>query len=140
MTQDQLYLLLGSILFFNVIVLMLVLHEQRKIRDLVQKLTDREEALDIISFQMDNLLTTIKWHVELLQSKEFGKLSIAQLQIIDKIQSGIAKAIPLLGNFVSPSRKQRDVVFETSFASPEQSTLAKKMAERAGKKRNSKKS
>ena len=105
--ETTIAIFLSSVLLFISSVLVMVLMEQRKSRKLLQSIADREEQIDFISFQMNELLTTIRWHSEMLMGQEFGKLKISQVELLDKIVTSIEQAIPLMHNYVKPTKKQR---------------------------------
>lgn len=99
-----------SVTFLIPLAILLVLmlgNELRKARRLREKDRERNMMVALLSHRLRTPLTSIKWHTELLLNQEFGKLRIAQLELLDKVNSGISDAIQVLNTFLEVSRIER---------------------------------
>jgi len=99
------FLLLSGSLLFITTVLLMVLMQERKNGQLLRDLRDREARFDLISFQMRELLTIVRWNSEMLIGHEFGKLEVSQLEIAEKIDTAVRDAVTLLQNYTGSGRK-----------------------------------
>lgn len=87
--------------------LTLILREEMKYRRLAEKEEERQAMLAIVAHQLRMPLTSVKWYAEMLMSEDFGKLKIAQMELLDKIDQGSARAVTLLNRFLDVSRMER---------------------------------
>lgn len=67
----------------------------------------KEERIRInaLYHQVDDLLTSIRWHIEMLSGSEAGRVSIAQQQSLANIASSTAEAAMLLSSIASKISK-----------------------------------
>ncbi len=87
-------------------VAMLAVREIRY-RELKKSEHERKMMIALLSHRLRTPLTSVKWHTEMLLNQEFGKLQIAQMELLDKVNAGIADAIQVLNTFLETSRIER---------------------------------
>jgi len=75
-----------------------------------KKELERNMMVALLSHRLRTPLTSIKWHTELLLNQEFGKLRISQMELLDKVNSGIADAIAVLNTFLEVSRVEQGAI------------------------------
>ncbi|MCF7845067.1 MAG: hypothetical protein K9M03_04550 [Kiritimatiellales bacterium] len=88
-------LLAGSLLIVC-ITLLVTVRESKKLRILIQTEQKKNRIFAQIFHKVDDLLTSVKWHTEMLVTKDSGELNIAQQQMLHKIDSSVSKASKLL--------------------------------------------
>ncbi|MFH1670237.1 MAG: hypothetical protein ABIA92_01485 [Patescibacteria group bacterium] len=88
-------LLAGSLIIVCA-TLLIVVKESRKLRKLIQTEQEKNRVFAQIFHKVDDLLTSVKWHTEMLTTKDSGELNIAQQQMLNKIDTSVADAIELL--------------------------------------------
>ncbi|MFA7681786.1 MAG: hypothetical protein WCX61_02025 [Candidatus Peribacteraceae bacterium] len=98
-------ILLSGALLFACGTLLLVLREESKLKKLVWAEQEKTRTFARTFHQLDDLLTGVKWHTEMLVEKEAGTLNIAQQQLIHKIDTCVEDAIALLQKHFKRSRK-----------------------------------
>lgn len=94
--QSSTLVLLSGALFFVCGTLIFLLREEHKLKNLILHEKDTNRAFAVIFHQVDDLLTSIKWHTEMLFDQDAGKLNIAQEQLLNKIQTSVVDANRLL--------------------------------------------
>lgn len=65
---------------------------------------DRNMMIALLSHRLRSPLSSIKWHVEMLLDSGFGKLQIAQLELLNQVNHSIGDAIGVLNTFLETSR------------------------------------
>jgi signal transduction histidine kinase len=65
---------------------------------------DRNMMIALLSHRLRSPLSSIKWHVEMLLDSGFGKLQIAQLELLNQVNHSIGDAIGVLNTFLEASR------------------------------------
>lgn len=98
MTNSITIILILALLLLAAITLILI-GQLRKVRR-------RAEAFMKLIDKVNNLLTSVKWHSEMVQSKEHGKLTIAQEEFMDKVNTGVGETLELLESEFKVSRKE----------------------------------
>jgi ribosomal 50S subunit-associated protein YjgA (DUF615 family) len=88
-------LLCGALLF--------VIRQQQQLTKLLRSESKGPKDFARIFHQVDDLLTSVKWHTELLLSQDAGTLNIAQQQLVHKIDTSINEAMNLFTQGDSPS-------------------------------------
>lgn len=102
------------ILVFNVIVLtgltLFLLREELRYRRLSKRIAETKEDLVSIVHQLRSPLANLRKYNEFLQGKEFGTLSFAQQEAIDKVQSSLGESLVLLDRLLARSRLDEEKV------------------------------
>jgi len=108
--QTSILILLAGSLFFVCGTLMFVLKEEQKLKRLMEQEVEKNRRFAKILHQVDDMLASVKWHTEMIEdSKESGKLNIAQQQLLHNIGTSVAEAIKLLKkNFTISSHDRRE--------------------------------
>ena len=83
----------------------LTMTEMRKLRKIIEKVARSNHAIVSVFHEVDDLLTSVKWHTEIILEKDTGPLNIAQQQLLNKVDTSVLKAMQLLKkNFIVTSR------------------------------------
>ena len=61
----------------------------------------------LLSHRLRTPLTSIKWYTELLLNQEFGKLQIAQMELLNKVNTAIGDSITILNKFLETAQIER---------------------------------
>lgn len=96
-----------SPLILLLVALLLLVLKHLQVRRIEREERDQKAMIALLSHRLRTPLTSVKWHTELLLNQEFGKLQIAQLELLDKVNSGISDAITVLNKFLEVSRVER---------------------------------
>ena len=97
MQTTPLVLLAGStVLLLCSVLLILTMREKRRLQRLIKKEQERNRTFALLFNEVDNMLASIKWHTEMMRNKEAGKISIAQQQLLNKVDTSVVDAIKLL--------------------------------------------
>jgi gas vesicle protein len=95
MSVSLVTLLAGSLVIVCA-TLLFALKESRKLRKLIQAEQKKNRVFAQIFHKVDDLLTSVKWHTEMLTTKDSGELNIAQQQMLHKVDTSVTKATQLL--------------------------------------------
>ncbi len=87
--------------------LLLYVRERRRAAALASLSEERNMMVALLSHRLRTPLSSIKWHTELLLNQEFGKLKISQLELLDKVNAGVADTIQVLNAFLDVARVER---------------------------------
>ena len=72
----------------------------RRLHTLIEDERHKNAVFAKIFHQVDDQLTSVKWHTEMLMDQQGGKLNIAQQQMLHRVDTSVADAISLLkGHF-----------------------------------------
>ena len=72
----------------------------RRLQKLIENERSKNAVFAKIFHQVDDQLTSVKWHTEMLLDQQGGKLNIAQQQMLHRVDTSVADAISLLkGHF-----------------------------------------
>lgn len=82
----------------------MVATHMKRTKRLAQESRERKLMVALVSHRLRTPLSSVKWHTEMLLSEEFGKLQIAQMELLDKVNTGIGDAISVLNRFLEASR------------------------------------
>src|SRR3989338_5286049 len=85
----------------------LVLSERHKIRLLRDQGKEHDTMVALLSHRLRTPLTSIKWYTELLLNQEFGKLQIAQMELLNKVNTAIGDSITILNKFLETAQIER---------------------------------
>ncbi|MDD5025913.1 MAG: hypothetical protein PHH13_00895 [Candidatus Peribacteraceae bacterium] len=105
MQTSILILLSGSLLFVCGTVLFLLTGE-RRLKQLIHSEQEKNASFARIFHQVDDLLTSVKWHTEMMLDQEAGKLNIAQQQTLNRIDTSTANAMKLIERFAKVSSSE----------------------------------
>ncbi len=64
---------------------------------------------NLVQHHLTDLLTGAKWNAELMMTKDFGKLKISQLQIMDKVMDSLTEAARLYQKLIRHNYKDREL-------------------------------
>ncbi len=95
--------LLASLLLLVII----LLREEMRYRRLVEMERNKSAMLTMLSHQLRTPLTSGKWYLELLMKKEFGAVSVAQLEALHEVDAGVSNALNILNRFLERVRLER---------------------------------
>lgn len=103
--------LLASLCFL----LGLFFSERRKLAILREQDREHDTMVALLSHRLRTPLTSIKWYTELLLNQEFGKLQIAQMELLNKVNTAISDSVNILNKFLETSQIERgDFVYKPS--------------------------
>lgn len=98
------FVLLGAICILLVVVLVF---EYFAYQRLMRENRDRKMMVALLSHRLRTPLTSMKWYLEMLLSSDFGKLQIAQLELLNHLNLSATDAIKILNTFLETSRIER---------------------------------
>lgn len=100
--------MLNIVLLVSLLILVIVLlREEMRYRRLVEMERNKSAMLTILSHQLRTPLTSGKWYIELLMKKEFGSVSMAQLEALHEVDAGVSNALGILNRFLERVRLER---------------------------------
>lgn len=103
--------LLASLCFL----LGLFFSERRKLAIIREQDREHDTMVALLSHRLRTPLTSVKWYTELLLNQEFGKLQIAQMELLNKVNTAISDSIGILNKFLETSQIERgDFVYKPS--------------------------
>ncbi len=76
-------------------------------RRLMRENRDRKMMVALLSHRLRTPLTSMKWYLEMLLDSDFGKLQIAQLELLNHLNLSATDAIGILNTFLETSRIER---------------------------------
>lgn len=105
-------------MWYNIIVIVLLLinfailaslfffleREQKRHHHFLRKVNETKEELTFIVHQLRSPLSNLRKYNEFLQGKEFGKLSFAQHEAINKVQIALGESLIVLDRLLARSR------------------------------------
>jgi len=99
-------LILTGSLCFACGTLLYLLHKERELKKLITEERYKNTTFAKMLHQMDDQLTSVKWHTEMLLDQDNGKLNIAQQQLLHKVDTSVADAIALLKKHLNITSKE----------------------------------
>lgn len=78
----------------------LILRQEKTLRLLRLQEEEKQNRFAIFSHRLRTPLTSIKWYVEMIQGNSFGTLTIAQKELLHKMENGVNDVIDLLNHFL----------------------------------------
>ena len=105
---------MNLLLVFNFLVLsglvLFFIREERRFRSFSKRVSETKADLTSIVHQLRSPLSNLRKYNEFLQSKEFGTLSFAQQEAINKVQSSLSASIVLLNRLLARSRLDEEKI------------------------------
>lgn len=92
-----LFLLLIAVFVFEYVAYQRLMRENK----------DRKMMVALLSHRLRTPLTSMKWYLEMLLDSDFGKLQIAQLELLNHLNLSATDAIGILNTFLETSRIER---------------------------------
>ena len=72
--------------------------------------SDRTMMVALLSHRLRTPLTSIKWYLEMLLDNDYGKLQIAQIELVNHLNMSVNDAISILNTFLESSRVERGII------------------------------
>jgi gas vesicle protein len=94
--------------------LLIAVKEGKKLRKLIQDEQRKNQVFAQIFHKVDDLLTSVKWHTEMLETKDSGELNISQQQLLHKVDTSVTKAAKLLQERYKVTSDEIDVPLKES--------------------------
>jgi two-component system sensor histidine kinase VicK len=105
MTSIPTYALLAAL---SVLLIAVFLFEYIAYQRLMRENRDRKMMVALLSHRLRTPLTSMKWYLEMLLDSDFGKLQIAQLELLNHLNMSATDAIGILNTFLETSRIERN--------------------------------
>jgi len=104
--QTSILILLSGSLFFVCGTVLFLLTGERRLKQLIRSEQEKNASFARVFHQVDDLLTSVKWHTEMMLDQEAGKLNIAQQQTLNRIDTSTANAMKLIERFAKVSSSE----------------------------------
>ncbi|HAI98059.1 TPA: hypothetical protein DCL30_00760 [Candidatus Peribacteria bacterium] len=104
--QTSILILLSGSLFFVCGTVLFLLTGERRLKQLIRSEQEKNASFARVFHQIDDLLTSVKWHTEMMLDQEAGKLNIAQQQTLNRIDTSTANAMKLIERFAKVSSSE----------------------------------
>lgn len=106
--RDSIILLLAVLLLLELA--WLIARQEITLRFLKHQTQKKYDMFTIVSHQLRTHLTTIRWYMELLLNRGFGKFKLSQLELLHTISIGAYDMLHLLDRFLEVSWTEHELL------------------------------